>query len=127
MRDAGVTEQQREWLDEAPSGAARLRSRLAAALRTPADTDVSYLDQLGFPGPFPYTRGIDPNEYRGRLWHMGQGSGLRAAGAVGGIAAALVLGSTAEEADLTTVGQAQQNDLEQESREPQQPAPERRR
>jgi acyl-CoA thioesterase len=44
-----------------------------------------------------------------------------------GIATALVLGSTAEEAELTTVGQAQQNDLEQGSREPPGPASERRR
>jgi len=35
-----------------------------------------YLDQLGFPGQYPYTRGVHPNMYRGRLWTMRQFSGF---------------------------------------------------
>jgi len=38
-------------------------------LATPLDyTDADYLTLLGFPGQAPYTRGIQPTMYRGRLW-----------------------------------------------------------
>lgn len=39
-------------------------------LLTPADLDDSYARDLGFPGRFPYTRGVHPTMYRGRLWTM---------------------------------------------------------
>ncbi|MFW5921585.1 MAG: methylmalonyl-CoA mutase family protein, partial [Polyangiales bacterium] len=39
-------------------------------LVTPVDVDVDYLRDLGFPGQFPYTRGVQPTMYRGRLWTM---------------------------------------------------------
>ena len=39
-----------------------------------ADLDVG--QQLGYPGGFPYTRGIHPTMYRGRLWTMRQFSGF---------------------------------------------------
>ncbi|UCF45882.1 MAG: methylmalonyl-CoA mutase family protein [Myxococcales bacterium] len=39
-------------------------------LLTPADLDESYRRDLGFPGQFPYTRGVQPTMYRGRLWTM---------------------------------------------------------
>ncbi|KKK52821.1 hypothetical protein LCGC14_3101050, partial [marine sediment metagenome] len=35
-----------------------------------------YLDQLGLPGEFPYTRGVQPTMYRGRLWTMRQYAGF---------------------------------------------------
>ena len=39
------------------------------ALYTPADGgESSYGDALGFPGQFPYTRGVRSTMYRGRLW-----------------------------------------------------------
>ena len=37
--------------------------------------DNDYMDKLGFPGQFPYTRGIHPNLYRGKLWTMRQFAG----------------------------------------------------
>jgi methylmalonyl-CoA mutase, N-terminal domain len=38
---------------------------------TPADLgDFDYLRDLGFPGEFPYTRGVHASMYRGRLWTM---------------------------------------------------------
>jgi methylmalonyl-CoA mutase, N-terminal domain len=37
-------------------------------------------DDLGFPGAFPYTRGIQPTMYRGRLWTMRQYAGFGTAG-----------------------------------------------
>src|SRR3989442_15601662 len=35
-----------------------------------------YLSQLSFPGEFPYTRGVQPTMYRGRLWTMRQYAGF---------------------------------------------------
>ncbi len=40
----------------------------------PAESD--YMEQLGFPGEYPYTRGIQPTMYRGRLWTMRQYAGF---------------------------------------------------
>ncbi|MER3455304.1 MAG: methylmalonyl-CoA mutase [candidate division GAL15 bacterium] len=36
---------------------------------------LDYLQDLGFPGEFPYTRGVYPTMYRGRLWTMRQYAG----------------------------------------------------
>ena len=44
---------------------------------TPEDLDGFDHDQkLGYPGEYPYTRGVQPNMYRGRLWTMRQYSGF---------------------------------------------------
>ena len=46
-------------------------------LYTPADVaGIDYLDDLGFPGEYPYTRGIRDTMYRGRLWTMRQFAGF---------------------------------------------------
>jgi methylmalonyl-CoA mutase N-terminal domain/subunit len=37
---------------------------------TPADVDLDYREDLGFPGEYPFTRGVQPSMYRGRLWTM---------------------------------------------------------
>ena len=42
----------------------------------PTHLDEKYIKQLGFPGEYPYTRGIHPNLYRGKLWTMRQFSGF---------------------------------------------------
>lgn len=38
-----------------------------------------YLDELGFPGEYPFTRGVQPTMYRGRLWTMRQYAGFATA------------------------------------------------
>ena len=38
--------------------------------------DIDYMDKLGFPGQFPFTRGIHSNLYRGKLWTMRQFAGF---------------------------------------------------
>ena len=49
-------------------------------LYTPADTaGLDYLRDLGFPGEHPFTRGVQPTMYRGRLWTMRQYAGFGAA------------------------------------------------
>jgi methylmalonyl-CoA mutase N-terminal domain/subunit len=46
-------------------------------LYTPLDvTDLDYCDDLGFPGESPFTRGVQPTMYRGRLWTMRQYAGF---------------------------------------------------
>ncbi|MFZ5432485.1 MAG: acyl-CoA mutase large subunit family protein [Calditrichota bacterium] len=39
-------------------------------------TDFDYSDKLGYPGQYPFTRGIHPNLYRGKLWTMRQYAGF---------------------------------------------------
>jgi len=39
-------------------------------LYTPLDVDGDYTGNLGFPGEYPFTRGVHPTMHRGRLWTM---------------------------------------------------------
>lgn len=49
-------------------------------LYTPLDiSGFDYMRDLGYPGEYPYTRGVQPNMYRGRLWTMRQFSGFATA------------------------------------------------
>mgnify|MGYP005836343389 FL=1 len=48
-------------------------------LYTPDDVPVDYISDLGFPGQYPYTRGVQPTMYRGRLWTMRQYAGYATA------------------------------------------------
>ena len=50
-------------------------------LLTPAEVPVDYLHDLGFPGEYPYTRGVQPTMYRGRFWTMRQYAGYASAAA----------------------------------------------
>ena len=48
------------------------------SLYVPTDFDPQDLDydrDIGYPGEFPFTRGVQPNSYRGRIWTMRQYSG----------------------------------------------------
>jgi methylmalonyl-CoA mutase, N-terminal domain len=45
-------------------------------LYTPDDVEGSYEEKLGYPGEYPYTRGVYPNMYRGRLWTVRQFAGF---------------------------------------------------
>jgi methylmalonyl-CoA mutase N-terminal domain/subunit len=45
-------------------------------LYTPEDVGTAYDDALGYPGAYPFTRGIYPTMYRGRLWTMRQYAGF---------------------------------------------------
>ncbi|MGD9030432.1 MAG: methylmalonyl-CoA mutase family protein, partial [Anaerolineae bacterium] len=46
---------------------------------TPADVGPDYLKDLGFPGEYPFTRGVYPTMHRGRLWTMRQYAGYATA------------------------------------------------
>ncbi|TKD70035.1 acyl-CoA mutase large subunit family protein [Pseudalkalibacillus hwajinpoensis] len=45
----------------------------------PEILDQNYMDKLGLPGQYPYTRGIQPTMYRGRTWTMRQYAGFGSA------------------------------------------------
>ncbi|MDP7259649.1 MAG: methylmalonyl-CoA mutase family protein [Anaerolineales bacterium] len=45
----------------------------------PVSVDTDFQQQLGFPGEYPYTRGVQPTMYRGRLWTMRQYAGYASA------------------------------------------------
>ncbi len=40
-----------------------------------AGDGLDFTRDIGFPGEFPFTRGVQPNTYRGRIWTMRQYSG----------------------------------------------------
>tara|TARA_B100000579_G_scaffold433801_1_gene453289 strand:+ start:2062 stop:3693 length:1632 start_codon:yes stop_codon:yes gene_type:complete len=46
------------------------------SLYYPENPNDEYLENINFPGEYPYTRGIHPNMYRGKLWTMRQFSGF---------------------------------------------------
>jgi methylmalonyl-CoA mutase N-terminal domain/subunit len=49
-------------------------------LYTPLDVEgLDYFTQLGFPGEYPFTRGVQPTMYRGRFWTMRQYAGFATA------------------------------------------------
>ena len=65
---------ERDYLFETVSGLP------VAPLYTPADIDgLDYDEDLAVPGEYPYTRGVQANMYRGRLWTMRQFSGFGSA------------------------------------------------
>lgn len=77
-----VAKAKRRWETETEAQAER-RRRFETAdgieigrVYTPAEVDVDYLRDLGFPGEYPYTRGIYPSMYRGRLWTLRQYAGF---------------------------------------------------
>src|SRR5438128_2416855 len=80
-RKTTPTEAWREELFEAsPERQGELFSTMSGVenepLYTPDTTAVEYERELGYPGVFPFTRGVYPSMYRGRLWTMRQFAGF---------------------------------------------------
>ena len=48
-------------------------------LYTPLDVNVDYDNDLGYPGQYPFTRGVQPTMYRGKLWTMRMYAGFATA------------------------------------------------
>ena len=55
--------------------------RLPLLVGPPEDPEAEFLQRIGYPGSPPYTRGIQPTMYRGRLWTYRQYSGFGSAAA----------------------------------------------
>jgi methylmalonyl-CoA mutase N-terminal domain/subunit len=77
----GRTEEWRRSLyDAAPERQGELFSTISGLenepLYTPDNAEVDYDRDLGYPGVFPFTRGVYPSMYRGRLWTMRQFAGF---------------------------------------------------
>jgi methylmalonyl-CoA mutase N-terminal domain/subunit len=86
MHDANKTESLRQAMNDweqsmEEKGSARMKERRQTfittssepveRLYTPLDIrDMDYQRDLGMPGEYPYTRGVHPTMYRGRLWTM---------------------------------------------------------
>jgi methylmalonyl-CoA mutase N-terminal domain/subunit len=73
----------RDWLDSTYKKAAERPARFSTVsdmeidpLYTPADVTGDYDDALGYPGEYPFTRGVYGSMYRGRLWTMRQFAGF---------------------------------------------------
>ncbi|HWE60510.1 MAG TPA: methylmalonyl-CoA mutase family protein, partial [Chloroflexota bacterium] len=82
--DQALSQTAEGWSREVVSGTSGRQAPLPgdrgeqiAPLYTPADVDdLDYARDLGDPGQFPYTRGIHPTMYRGKLWTMRQFAGF---------------------------------------------------
>jgi len=79
-----IQEHKKRWERETLDPVRRKYPERKEAFRTSSDIDVprvalpeerDYLSQLGLPGEYPFTRGVQPTMYRGRLWTMRQYAG----------------------------------------------------
>src|SRR4051794_238588 len=79
-RADGTAEWKRELYDAKPEREGELFSTISGLenepLYTPASADVDYDRDLGYPGVYPFTRGVYPSMYRGKLWTMRQFAGF---------------------------------------------------
>jgi methylmalonyl-CoA mutase N-terminal domain/subunit len=73
----------KKWLERSYRQSTERSSRFSTIsdmelepLYTPDDVAGSYDEALGYPGEFPYTRGVYGSMYRGRLWTMRQFAGF---------------------------------------------------
>ncbi|MFC2174233.1 methylmalonyl-CoA mutase family protein, partial [Acidobacteriota bacterium] len=87
-RDPGddFTERLEQWRDKRSPHRTRIPAFQTSSgvtikdLYTPEDTkDLDYIEELGFPGDPPFTRGVQSTMYRGRLWTMRQYAGFASA------------------------------------------------
>jgi methylmalonyl-CoA mutase N-terminal domain/subunit len=80
---ATLEEEYRRWRETTEKSLAKFPERPNLALDrlyTPLDVEhVEYLPDIGFPGRYPFTRGVQPTMYRGRLWTIRQYSGFATA------------------------------------------------
>jgi methylmalonyl-CoA mutase, N-terminal domain len=78
------TDNFQKQLAKAPEAKARVETISGLPvnpLHTPADlSGFDYLRDLGFPGQYPFTRGVQTDMYRGRFWTMRQYAGFGSAG-----------------------------------------------
>ncbi len=67
------------WIEKHPEREkefSSLSNRKIDRLYAPEDAGADYLEKIGFPGDYPYTRGIYPTMHRGRFWTMRQFAGF---------------------------------------------------
>jgi len=68
-----------KWIGQSPERKSEFRNHSGTLIKrvyTPEDIkDLDYMRDLGFPGEYPFTRGVHATMHRGRLWTMRQFSG----------------------------------------------------
>src|SRR6266550_2500767 len=78
--ESETDEWRRELYEAAPERQGELFSTISGLendpLYTPDTVAIDYEAELGFPGVYPFTRGVYPSMYRGRLWTMRQFAGF---------------------------------------------------
>jgi len=80
--NSNFSDSEKKWKEDVKKSSQRNYSFNSASgedvdlLYYPEDNENNYLDKLNFPGQYPYTRGIHPNLYRGKLWTMRQFAGF---------------------------------------------------
>jgi methylmalonyl-CoA mutase N-terminal domain/subunit len=76
----GGAEEWRERYQAAPEREGELFSTISGVenepLYSPENVELDYARDLGWPGAYPFTRGVYPSMYRGRLWTMRQFAGF---------------------------------------------------
>jgi methylmalonyl-CoA mutase N-terminal domain/subunit len=79
-KETGGAEQWRERYEATPERGGELFSTISGVenepLYSPENVEIDYERDLGFPGAYPFTRGVYPSMYRGRLWTMRQFAGF---------------------------------------------------
>jgi methylmalonyl-CoA mutase N-terminal domain/subunit len=79
-RGTGGLDAWREDYERTPERGGELFSTMSGIpnepLQTPESAPVEYERDLGYPGQYPFTRGVYPSMYRGRLWTMRQFAGF---------------------------------------------------
>jgi methylmalonyl-CoA mutase N-terminal domain/subunit len=79
-RELGGDDWKRELYDAAPERQGELFTTISGLenepLYTPERVELDYDRDLGYPGAYPFTRGVYPSMYRGRLWTMRQFAGF---------------------------------------------------
>jgi methylmalonyl-CoA mutase, N-terminal domain len=79
-RELGGDEWRKELYDATPEREGELFSTISGLENEPLYTaervEVDYDRDLGYPGVFPFTRGVYPSMYRGKLWTMRQFAGF---------------------------------------------------
>jgi methylmalonyl-CoA mutase, N-terminal domain len=78
--EGGAEEWKRELYDSTPERDGELSSTISGLpnepLYSPENVDVDQERDLGYPGVYPFTRGVYPSMYRGKLWTMRQFAGF---------------------------------------------------
>ena len=80
----GKYKKKKEEYYEKAKGSANTGMKFTTVSSVPVDLlygpddieNINYLSEIGFPGEYPYTRGIHSNGYRGKLWTMRQFAGF---------------------------------------------------
>ena len=88
---AGIATRRKKWQDETLAPSLRKSTPRLDRFSTVSDEEIDLLytpdplsnfdygEDLGYPGQYPYTRGVQPTMYRGRLWTMRQFAGFGSA------------------------------------------------